>query len=48
MQIRWDVHPGTGPYLLLVHGFLTGPTQWLLNLEALDDASGLARRLAKH
>lgn len=32
---HWQVHPGTGPYLLLVHGFLMGPNQWHPNLEAL-------------
>lgn len=31
----WQVHDGTGPYLLLVHGFLSSRSQWLLNLEAL-------------
>lgn len=35
MQIEWQVHPGTGPHLLMVHGFLTGPTQWQPNLDAL-------------
>ena len=32
---HWQVHPGTGPYLLLVHGFLMGPNQWHPNLAAL-------------
>ncbi len=32
---HWELHPGTGPYLLLVHGFLSSRSQWLLNLEAL-------------
>jgi 2-succinyl-6-hydroxy-2,4-cyclohexadiene-1-carboxylate synthase len=31
------VHPGTGPPLLLVHGFLSSPSQWLDNLAALGD-----------
>jgi pimeloyl-ACP methyl ester carboxylesterase len=35
MQIRWRLHPGQGPHLLLVHGFLTGPAQWQPNLNAL-------------
>jgi pimeloyl-ACP methyl ester carboxylesterase len=37
MQLRYQVHPGHGPHLLLVHGFLTGPAQWLPNLPALAD-----------
>ena len=36
MRIPWEVHPGSGPHLLLVHGFLTGPSQWQANLEALS------------
>ena len=35
MTPAWDVHPGTGPYLLLVHGFLSSRAQWSPNLEAL-------------
>ena len=35
----WHVHEGNGPHLLLVHGFLSSRSQWLLNLEAL--AAGL-------
>ncbi|MXX29981.1 MAG: alpha/beta fold hydrolase [Gammaproteobacteria bacterium] len=35
MRLHWQVHPGTGPYLLLVHGFLMGPNQWHPNLAAL-------------
>ena len=31
----WRVHEGSGPHLLLVHGFLSSRSQWLLNLEAL-------------
>jgi pimeloyl-ACP methyl ester carboxylesterase len=31
----WRVHEGNGPHLLLVHGFLSSRSQWLLNLEAL-------------
>jgi 2-succinyl-6-hydroxy-2,4-cyclohexadiene-1-carboxylate synthase len=31
-----EIHPGTGPYLLLVHGFLTCRAQWMLNIEALS------------
>lgn len=40
--LRYEVHEARGhlrphrrPHLLLVHGFLTGPSQWLANLEAL-------------
>lgn len=32
----WRVHKGTGPHLLLVHGFLTSRSQWLLNLDHLS------------
>jgi pimeloyl-ACP methyl ester carboxylesterase len=35
MELRYHVHAGQGPYLLLVHGFLTGPSQWLPNLTGL-------------
>ena len=38
MTLHWQVHPGTGPYLLLVHGFLMGPNQWHPNLAALGAA----------
>jgi pimeloyl-ACP methyl ester carboxylesterase len=31
----WETHGGKGPHLLLVHGFLTSASQWLLNLDAL-------------
>ena len=33
----WRVHDGSGPHLLLVHGFLSSRAQWLLNLEALAE-----------
>ena len=32
----WEVHPGTGPYLLLVHGFLSSRAQWAPNLGPLS------------
>src|SRR5262245_23879114 len=35
MQLYYDVHAGTGPYVLMVHGFLSSRAQWRLNLEAL-------------
>jgi len=31
----WEVHPGTGPFLLLVHGFLSSRAQWAPNLGPL-------------
>lgn len=33
----WQLHEGRGPYLLLVHGFLSSRAQWLLNLDALAE-----------
>lgn len=35
MQLHYDIHDGTGPYLLLVHGFLSSRAQWGPNLAAL-------------
>ncbi|MEQ8859945.1 MAG: alpha/beta fold hydrolase [Pseudomonadales bacterium] len=35
MRLPYQVHPGRGPHLLLVHGFLTGPAQWQPNLGGL-------------
>ncbi len=37
MKMHWEVHPGTGPYLLLVHGFLMSRAQWLLNTGPLGN-----------
>lgn len=37
MELRYEVHRGRGPHLLLVHGFLTGPGQWQANLPALAE-----------
>lgn len=34
-KLHWEAHPGNGPCLLLVHGFLMSRAQWLLNLESL-------------
>ncbi|MEQ9627876.1 MAG: alpha/beta hydrolase [Roseitalea porphyridii] len=31
----YELHPGTGPHLLLVHGMLSSRAQWMLNLGAL-------------
>ncbi len=33
--LHYDVHDGDGPYLLLVHGFLSSRAQWSPNLAAL-------------
>jgi 2-succinyl-6-hydroxy-2,4-cyclohexadiene-1-carboxylate synthase len=35
VKLSWQRHDGEGPALLLVHGFLTSPRQWLFNLPAL-------------
>ncbi len=35
-ELYFEVHPGHGPYLLLVHGILSSRAQWMLNLEALS------------
>lgn len=34
-RIAFKVHRGDGPYLLMVHGFLSSSAQWLANIEAL-------------
>jgi pimeloyl-ACP methyl ester carboxylesterase len=34
--LHWEVKRGSGPYLLLVHGFLSSRSQWLPNIEALS------------
>ena len=34
-RLAYTVHPGTGPYLALVHGFLSSQAQWTDNLAAL-------------
>lgn len=36
-QPHWEVHDGTGPYLLLIHGFLSSSAQWRPNIEALGE-----------
>ena len=35
VKLHCDVHEGSGPYLLLVHGVLSGQAQWSSNLAAL-------------
>jgi pimeloyl-ACP methyl ester carboxylesterase len=35
VRLHWQRHDGQGPHLLLVHGFLSSPSQWLLNLPRL-------------
>ena len=34
---HWEVHDGSGPYLLLIHGFLSSAAQWLPNVAVLSD-----------
>jgi pimeloyl-ACP methyl ester carboxylesterase len=33
--LHYDVHGGQGPFVLMVHGFLSSRAQWMLNLDAL-------------
>lgn len=35
MQLYHHIHDGNGPYMLLVHGFLSSGAQWDVNLQAL-------------
>lgn len=35
-KFHYEVHAGNGPYLLLVHGMLSGRAQWSRNLAALS------------
>lgn len=37
MKMHVEVYPGSGPHLLLVHGFLMSRAQWLLNTGPLSD-----------
>jgi pimeloyl-ACP methyl ester carboxylesterase len=34
--LHYEVHGERGPYMLLVHGFLSSRAQWMLNLDALS------------
>jgi 2-succinyl-6-hydroxy-2,4-cyclohexadiene-1-carboxylate synthase len=38
-ELYFEIHPGNGPYLLLVHGILSSRAQWMLNLEALSQVA---------
>ena len=35
--LHYEVHPGDGPHLLLVHGMLSGRSHWLPNLRGLRE-----------
>jgi 2-succinyl-6-hydroxy-2,4-cyclohexadiene-1-carboxylate synthase len=35
----FEIHPGHGPYLLLVHGLLSCRAQWMLNISALSQVT---------
>ena len=39
LELNCDLYDGDGPYLLLVHGFLSGGSHWQLNIEALSQVS---------
>jgi pimeloyl-ACP methyl ester carboxylesterase len=39
MEFYYDVHDGQGPFLLMVHGFLSGRSQWAPNLDALSQVA---------
>lgn len=36
-ELHFEVHQGNGPYLLLVHGFLSSKAQWQLNIDPLRE-----------
>jgi len=38
-DLACEIHSGSGPYLLLVHGLLSSRAQWDLNLRALSEVS---------
>lgn len=38
-ELYWEVHPGQGPHILLLHGLLCSRAQWLLNIEALTEVA---------
>ena len=35
-MLSYQVHSGSGPYLLLAHGALSNSAQWVLNIDALE------------
>ena len=37
MALEYRVYDGNGPYLLLVHGMLSSPSQWDLNIPHLEE-----------
>jgi pimeloyl-ACP methyl ester carboxylesterase len=37
INLAYEHHQGTGPALLMVHGFLSGRGQWLANIDALSN-----------
>lgn len=37
VEPHWEVHDGSGPHLLLIHGFLSSAAQWLPNIAALGE-----------
>jgi 2-succinyl-6-hydroxy-2,4-cyclohexadiene-1-carboxylate synthase len=39
VQLHYDIHPGNGPYLLMLHGFLASRAQWQSNVTALAQVS---------
>jgi pimeloyl-ACP methyl ester carboxylesterase len=38
-SLHYEVHDGSGPYLLLVHGILSSRAHWLPNLAALSEVA---------
>ena len=39
MEFYCDVHDGHGRFLLMVHGFLSGRSQWASNIDALSQVA---------
>lgn len=38
-QLHYEIHAGSGPPVLLVHGFLSSPAQWQDNIDAIADVA---------
>ncbi len=38
-HLHYDVHPGNGPFMLFVHGFLSSRSQWRPNLDSLSQVA---------